>query len=65
MLKSIEILRSSNLANETEIEQIKGLYKVYNLEYVNNMIMAFLELVLRILQIVAGAQGAVSRNSNN
>lgn len=63
--KSIEILRSSNLANETEIEQIKGLYKVYNLEYVNNMIMAFLELVLRILQIVAGAQGAVSRNSNN
>ena len=63
--KSIEILKSSNLANDTEIEQIKGLYKVYNLEYVNNMIMAFLELVLRVLQIVAGAQGAASRSSNN
>ena len=63
--KSIEILKQMNLANDTEIEQIKGLYKVYNLEYVNNMIIAFLELVLRVLQIVAGAQGAASRSSNN
>lgn len=63
--KSIEILRASNLANETEIEQIKGLYKVYNLEYVNNMIIAFLELLLRVLQIVASGQAAASRSSNN
>jgi len=63
--KSLEILKQENLANETEIEQIKGLYKIYNLEYVNNMIMAFLELLLRVLQIVAGAQGKISTNNNN
>ena len=63
--KSIEILKKENLANETEIEQIKGLYKIYNLEYVNNMILAFLELLLRVLQIVAAAQGSSARSSSN
>lgn len=61
--RSIEIMREEHLANETEIEQIKGLYKVYNLEYVNNMILAFLELLLRVLQIVAAAQGSSSSSS--
>lgn len=63
--KSLEILRQENLANEQEIEQIRGLYKMYNLEYINNMILAFLELLLRILQIVAAAQGNIARNNNN
>ena len=63
--KSIEILRQENLANEQEIEQIRGLYKMYNLEYINNMILAFLELLMRILQIVAAAQGNFARNNNN
>ena len=63
--KSLEILRKENLATEEELEDIKGLYKIYNLEYVNNMIIAFLELVLRVLQIIAAAQGSSSRNNNN
>ena len=58
--KSIEIMRAERLATEGEIESIKGLYKVYNLEYVNNMILAFLELLLRVLQIVAAFQGSSS-----
>ena len=62
--RSIEILRSENLATEEEIESIKGLYKLYNLEYINNMILAFLELLLRVLQIVAAAQGSYSRSNN-
>ena len=63
--KSIEILRKDHLANESEIEAIKGLYKVYNLEYVNNMILAFLELLLRVLQIVAAIQGNTSTSSDS
>ena len=63
--KSIEILRDEKLATEEEIESIKGLYKVYNLEYINNMIMAFLELLLRVLQIVAALQGSTSSSSQN
>lgn len=63
--KSIEILRQENLANESEIESIKELYKLYNLEYINNMILAFLELLLRVLQIVAAIQGNSSNFGNN
>lgn len=63
--RSIEILKKNNLATADEIEEIRGLYKVYNLEYINNMILAFLELVLRVLQIVAKAQGQSSKSSSN
>ena len=63
--KSLEILKAEKLATDEEIEEIRGLYKLYNLEYINNMIMAFLELLLRVLQIVAGAQGKMSTNNNN
>lgn len=63
--RSIEILREKNMATEEEIEDIKELYKLYNLEYVNNMILAFLELVLKVLEIIGSAQGAASRSNNN
>lgn len=63
--KSIEILRSEKMATEDEIVKIKELYKLYNLEYINNMILAFLELLLRVLQIIAAAQGSSSSSSNN
>lgn len=62
--KSIEILRKEKMATEEEIGWIKELYKLYNLEYVNNMILAFLELLLRVLQIVAAAQGSASQSNN-
>lgn len=62
--KSIEILEKDHLATAEEIEEIKGLYKIYNLEYINNMILAFLELLLRVLQIVAAAQGSAARSNN-
>lgn len=63
--KSLEILKKENMANQKELELIKDLYKAYNLEYVNNMIISFLELVLRVLQIVAALQGGASKSSNN
>ena len=55
--RSLEILKEEGLATEEELADIKELYKYYNLEYINNMIIAFLELLLRILQIVAASQG--------
>ena len=63
--KSLDILRDGNLATESEIESIQDLYKMYNLEYINNMIIAMLELILRVLQIIASLQGSSSRSSNN
>ena len=63
--RALQILKEDSLATDDEIREIEGLYKVYNLEYINNMILAFLELVLRVLQIVAGAQGASSKSSSS
>ena len=63
--RSIEILKQEHLATNEEIEEIKGLYKLYNLEYVNNMILAFLELLLRVLQIIAAFQGNSSNTSSD
>ena len=63
--KSIEILRKDHLATEEEIGWIQDLYKVYNLEYINNMIMAFLELLLKVLQLIAAAQGGSSSSSSS
>lgn len=63
--RSIEILRSEGLATEDEIVKIQELYKLYNLEYVNNMILSFLELLLRVLQIIAMLQGRSSSSSSN
>lgn len=49
--KAYELLRNNNMANEEELIMLKELFKLYNIEYINNMIIALLELVYRILQV--------------
>ena len=63
--RSIELLRSYGMATEEELEMMRELFKLYNIQYVNDMIMAFLEVILRILSIIAKVQGSSSRSSNN
>ena len=59
--KAYEVLKNSNMATDEELAMLKKLFKLYNIEYVNNMIVSLLELIYRILQIVAYAQ---SSNNN-
>ena len=59
--KAYEVLKNSNMATDEELTMLKKLFKLYNIEYVNNMIVSLLELIYRILQIVAYAQ---SSNNN-
>ena len=63
--RAYEILRKDGLATEEELESCKKLFKLYNIEYVNNMVIALLELVYRVLQIVAYVQNSSSNSSNN
>ena len=49
------------MATKEELEMLKELFKLYNIEYVNNMVIALLELIYRVLEIIA----AVQQNSNN
>ena len=59
------ILKEENLATDSEIEDMKELFKIYNIQYINDLIIAFLEMILRVLQFVAKLQSNSSSSSSN
>lgn len=63
--RAYEIMKEEGLATEEELESCKKLFKLYNIEYINNMVIALLELIYRVLQIVAYVQNASSSSSSN
>lgn len=54
--RAYEILKAQGLATKEELEDCKKLFRLYNIEYINDMVIALLELIYRVLQIVAYAQ---------
>lgn len=62
--KAIEIMQNENMATGEELEMMKELYKIYNIQYVNDIIMEFLQLILRVLEIIAKLQSNSSSNNN-
>lgn len=63
--RALEILEKDGTATSEEIEMMKSLYKLYNIQYVNDLIITFLEMLLRILQIVAKIQQGSGSTSSN
>ena len=63
--KALDIMKNENLATDEEIKMCKKLFKLYNIEYVNNMIIALLELIYRVLQIISYVQGNASASNNS
>ena len=63
--KSLVLMKEENLATEEELEMCKKLFHLYNIEYVNNMIIALLELIYRVLQIVGYIQGSGSTSTSD
>ncbi len=59
--RAYELLRENGMATEEEIADIEKLFRLYNIQYVNDMILSALELIYRILQLAA----AFSSDSNN
>lgn len=57
--RAYELLRENNMATEDEIEQMKKLFKLYNIQYVNDIVISILELIRYILQIAL----MISKNS--
>ncbi len=55
--RAIEIMQSENIATSEEQQMAQKLFKLYNIEYVNNMVLAMLELIYYILQFVAAISG--------
>ena len=58
--KAYEILEKENLATSEELRDLKDLFRLYNIQYVNDIILSSLELLYTILQIAI----AVNNNSN-
>lgn len=61
--RAYEIMKEEGLATEEELESCKKLFRLYNIEYINDMVIALLELVYRVLQIIAYVQNSSSSSS--
>ena len=61
--RAYEIMKEEGLATEEELESCKKLFRLYNIEYINNMVIALLELIYRVLQIIAYVQNSSSSSS--
>jgi Zn-dependent membrane protease YugP len=49
--KAYQILAQEKLANEEELSDLKDLFRLYNIQYVNDIILSSLELIYTILEI--------------
>lgn len=63
--KALQIMRTSSLATSEEIEMCKKLFRLYNIEYINDMVIALLELIYRVLQIISYVQNSSSSSSSS
>lgn len=54
--KALALMQTDGLATQEELGMCQKLFQLYNIEYVNDMIVALLELIFRVLQIVAASQ---------
>ncbi len=62
--RALELLRENDLATEEETNQMVNLFKLYNIQYINDLIISVLELIRFILQIMASV-AKNSKSSNN
>ena len=59
--KAYKILEEKNLVTAEELASLKELFHLYNVQYINDIILASLELVYVALQIMSAIQGDSSK----
>ena len=59
------MLEQENLATAEELDALKELFHLYNVQYINDIILSSLELIYHVLKIVVILQGNGSSSSNN
>ena len=64
-VRACEILKENKMATDEELDDMKELFKLYNIQYINDLILAMLELILRVLQVVSSASSSSSSGSGN
>ena len=63
-VRALELMKSDNLATSEEQELIQRLYHLYNIEYINNIILAILEIIYRILMIALRVNSSTRSSSS-
>ena len=63
--KAYEILEAQGLATEEELDALKELFHLYNIQYINDIILASLELLYKVLQIAIALKGGSISSSND
>ena len=61
--KAYSILEEKRLATAEELDSLKELFKLYNIQYINDIILSSLELLYVTLEILAAFQGNSSSSS--
>ena len=59
--RTYELLREQGMATEDEIDAMRRLFRPYNIEYVDDIALSFLEVLYYILQIAADKDLRVSK----
>ena len=60
--KAYSILEKENLATAEELSSLKELFHLYNVQYINDIILASLELLYVVLEILAAMNGSSTKN---
>lgn len=63
--KAYDIMSQNGMATESELQDMKELFKLYNIQYVNDIILSALELLYRILIIISKFSGNSSSSSSS
>lgn len=61
--RACDILKREEMATDEEIDMMRELYKLYNIQYINDIVMEFLQMILKALEFVAKIQN--NSGSNN
>ncbi|WP_321973377.1 zinc metallopeptidase [Paratractidigestivibacter sp.] len=62
--RACQILAANGMATDEEIRMLRKLFRLYNIEYINNMVLSMLEILYRALQIMAAVNGSGSKSSD-
>ncbi|MBO7508077.1 MAG: zinc metallopeptidase, partial [Clostridia bacterium] len=63
--RACEILLKENMATTEEVEMMKELFKLYNIQYVIDIVIELLQMILKVLEFIAKLQGNSAKSSSD
>ena len=62
--KACEILKKEGMATDEEIKMMDELFKLYNIQYVIDIIIELLQMIMKVLEVVAKFQNSSAQDIN-